>query len=59
LEILGISGEPTLEEVKAAFRKAVKEVHPDSSEAISNRESKFVELTNAYKYLLHRLSGKR
>ena len=56
LDRLGLSGNPTKEEIKAAFRKLAKEYHPDKlagvDEAIKKiSEEKFKEIMESYEYL--------
>jgi curved DNA-binding protein CbpA len=50
-QILGVSPGADEETIKAAYRKAAKELHPDISESAKAHEY-FVILKNAYEYLL-------
>ena len=50
-QILGVSPGANEETVKAAYRKAAKELHPDHNTSEKAHEY-FVILTNAYDYLL-------
>jgi DnaJ-domain-containing protein 1 len=49
-EILGVCHDATLEQVKTAYRKIVKQTHPDKT-GLSDpeREKKFMQATDAYK----------
>jgi len=49
-EVLGIQEGASLEEVKAAYRVAVKEVHPDIKK--DGDETAFIQINEAYKRLL-------
>lgn len=49
-EILGVSQEATQAEIKSAFRKKARELHPDVNKA-SDAEEKFKELGKAYETL--------
>ena len=50
--ILGISSEADISEIKKAFREKVYEVHPDTSATGHGDSEKFVELNTAYQTLL-------
>lgn len=57
LSLLGVSGQPTRQELSAAYRKLVVQHHPDrfhgAAEAERNRASaRFIEITRAYEELL-------
>ena len=54
---LGLSGNPTQEEVKKAFRRLAKEYHPDKLVGVNETikkiaEEKFREIREAYDYLI-------
>jgi hypothetical protein len=55
-EILGISKESTLTEIKKAYRKKAKQLHPDVNKSADAHEE-FVSLTEAYEYLQNFKSG--
>lgn len=50
-EILGISNEASMDEIKYAFREKAKKTHPDLNQNDTILEEKFIEVTNAYKIL--------
>jgi molecular chaperone DnaJ len=50
-EVLGVSRRATAEEMKAAFRKKAKELHPDRNPGDKTSEQKFKELNEAYDVL--------
>jgi len=49
--LLGIPQNSTADEIKRAYFKKAKEVHPDSSD--QKDDTKFIELTNAYERLIN------
>ena len=49
-EILGVSKDATQAEIKSAFRKKARELHPDVNKA-PDAEEKFKELGKAYETL--------
>lgn len=49
--LLGVSRNATLNEIKKAYRKKAKELHPDKNKA-KDAQQKFIELTEAYEFLL-------
>ena len=49
-EILGVSKDATQDEIKSAFRKRARELHPDVNKA-PDAEEKFKELGKAYETL--------
>jgi hypothetical protein len=57
LDVLGIAGTPSRQEITAAYRKLVAQHHPDRFHAASEREqadaaARFIEITRAYEELL-------
>ena len=58
-ETLNLQSTATLNEVKAAFRRLVKEYHPDSSRARGGDVAKFQEINEAYHNLVNQISGGR
>lgn len=50
-EILGVDRNATREEIKRAYRKKAREVHPDVARDDPDAETKFKELTFAYEIL--------
>lgn len=57
LGILGVSGNPTRQELSAAYRKLVTQHHPDrfhgaTAEAQHEAAARFIEITRAYEELL-------
>lgn len=56
-QILGISPRASLAEIKKAYRKKARQYHPDVSKE-PDAEEKFIEVNEAYEYLLKRKSGK-
>lgn len=52
--LLGIPKNSELNEIKKAYRKKAKELHPDKNKA-ENAQQKFIELTQAYEYLIAHL----
>lgn len=52
LNLLGLSANPTFEDVKAAFRQMARELHPDVSELPKEEaETRFKLLNEAYTYI--------
>ena len=56
-EILGISSNATLSEIKRAFRNRAKELHPDVNKS-PNAHEQFILLLEAYDYLINLKTGK-
>lgn len=54
---LGVSSKATIEEIKRAFRKKAKELHPDKNKS-SDANEQFILLTEAYECLTNIKSGK-
>ncbi len=50
-EILGVSKEASLDEIKKAYRKLAHKYHPDKTEGDKVAEEKFKEVSEAYKIL--------
>jgi len=51
---LGIAENASVEEIKSAYFKKAKELHPDSSvKKTQSEEAKFIEITEAYKRLVY------
>lgn len=51
-EVLGIEKNSTTKEVKEAYVKLCKEIHPDKNPHISNQHNKFIQLNEAYAVLV-------
>src|SRR5438105_7366692 len=50
-EVLGVHRECQIEDVKAAYRKLAKELHPDRNPGDQTCEHKFKEINEAYEVL--------
>ena len=50
-EILGVSRDATIEEIKAAYRNLAKKYHPDVAQNKEEAEKKFREINEAYQVL--------
>ncbi len=57
-KILGLDSSATVFEIKKAYRKLVKQYHPDVSK-YKDAHEKFIEINEAYKYLLSAKTGKQ
>ena len=55
LALLALEAPATLEEVKAAYRKLVKQFHPDLHQGNKSFEEKFRQITEAYQFLKERV----
>lgn len=53
-ELLGVTPDSTIEEVRRAYRQAIKKVHPDKPEN-RGRHEETVELNTAYAFILNEL----
>lgn len=51
LSTLGLSGTPTTDEIKAAFRSMIRKYHPDINPDEPEAEKKTIEILNAYEKL--------
>ena len=50
-EVLGISPDATQEEIKRAYRKLARQLHPDANPGDPHAEERFKEVTRAYEVL--------
>lgn len=57
-QILGVSDKATVNEIKLAYRKKAKELHPDRNKS-ENAHEQFIFLTEAYEYLTNLKTVKR
>jgi curved DNA-binding protein CbpA len=53
--LLGLSAEASFEDIKAAYRRLARKYHPDVSSGDQRAKDKFIEATQAYKWLLNSL----
>jgi hypothetical protein len=51
LQVMGLSSEATLEEVKAKYKALVKQHHPDANGGDRSTEDRLIEIIKAYNYL--------
>ena len=51
LQVMGLSGEATLEDVKAKYKALVKQHHPDANGGDRSTEDRLIEVIKAYNYL--------
>ncbi|GEM_PF-895029 len=56
-QLLGLKPRATLSEIKKAYRKKAKQYHPDLNPA-EDAQERFVEINEAYEYLINRKTGK-
>jgi len=58
LQLLGLSGNPSEEEIKKAYRRKAMQFHPDKNKGDKKSEEKFKEISEAYQILLNPNSSK-
>jgi hypothetical protein len=51
LQVMGLSGEASLEDVKAKYKALVKQHHPDANGGDRSTEDRLIEIIKAYNYL--------
>ena len=51
LQVMGLSAEATLDEVKAKYKALVKQHHPDANGGDRSTEDRLIEIIKAYNYL--------
>src|SRR3954452_13596626 len=51
LQVMGLTAEATLEEVKAKYKALVKQHHPDANGGHRSTEDRLIEIIKAYNYL--------
>jgi hypothetical protein len=51
LQVMGLSGAATLEEVKSKYKALVKQHHPDANGGDRSTEDRLIEIIKAYNYL--------
>ena len=51
LQVMGLSVESTLEDVKAKYKALVKQHHPDANGGDRSTEDRLIEIIKAYNYL--------
>ena len=51
LQVMGLTAEATLEEVKAKYKALVKQHHPDANGGDRSTEDRLIEIIKAYNYL--------
>jgi DnaJ homolog subfamily B member 11 len=57
-KILNVKKSANLNEIKKAYRKLAKELHPDKNKDDPNASEKFSDLSSAYEVKLRRVSWK-
>ena len=52
-EILGVSSQSSIQDIKDAYNSLAKQLHPDSSQQVESKDSKdqFIKVVEAYKTL--------
>jgi curved DNA-binding protein CbpA len=58
-QVLGLTAEATLEEIKAAYRKLVQQYHPDINPGDQQARERFIAITEAYRKLLDSVQSKQ
>ena len=56
-QILGVSENSSVEEIKQAYRKLAKKYHPDINK-LPDAHQRFIEISEAYEVLFQRAAGK-
>lgn len=56
LTILGVDRNASLEEIRKAYRRKAKELHPDHNASVTAKDD-FIRLTEAYHFLIFEKSG--
>jgi hypothetical protein len=51
LQVMGLSAEATLDDVKAKYKALVKQHHPDANGGDRSTEDRLIEIIKAYNYL--------
>ena len=51
LQVMGLTAEATLEDVKAKYKALVKQHHPDANGGDRSTEDRLIEIIKAYNYL--------
>jgi curved DNA-binding protein CbpA len=51
-QVLGLVGDVSLEELKAAYRRLARQYHPDTNPGDQGSREKFMAIAEAYQYLL-------
>lgn len=57
LEVLGLSGDATEDDVKRQYRKLAVQYHPDRNPNCADCETKFIEIADAYKMVSSIMDG--
>ena len=50
-QLLGVSRDATQEEIKRAYRRLARQLHPDTGHGDAESEARFKEVTRAYEVL--------
>jgi DnaJ-domain-containing protein 1 len=51
LQVMGLTAEATLDDVKAKYKALVKQHHPDANGGDRSTEDRLIEIIKAYNYL--------